>query len=94
MKNESKAMLSAQDLAGVQKVQKMAVADLMNQEQPLSNVVGIASGVKWSKGQPTGKPALLVLVSQKLEESEDTDGRILRIWSPRRSMEFPPMFWP
>ena len=70
MKNESKAMLSAQDLAGVQKVQKMAVADLMNPEQPFSNVVGIASGVKWSKGQPTGKPALLVLVSQKLEESE------------------------
>ena len=70
MKYESKAMLSAQDLAGVQKVQKTAVAEFMNAEQPRSNVVGIASGVKWSKGQPTGKAAVLVLVSQKLEESE------------------------
>lgn len=74
MKNESKMMLSAQDLAGVQKVQKMAVAELMNPEQPHSNVVGIASGVKWSDGKPTGKPAVLVLVSQKLEESDlDSD---------------------
>ena len=34
MKYESKAMLSAQDLMGVQKVQKTAVVELMNMEQP------------------------------------------------------------
>ena len=70
MKDENKMMLSAQDLAVVQKVQGMAVAELMNPQQPRSNVVGVASGVKWSGGKPTGKPAVLVLVSQKLEESE------------------------
>jgi hypothetical protein len=70
MKNESKMMLAAQDLAGVQKVQAMAVAELLNPLQPLSNVVGVASGVKWSNGKPTGKPALIVLVTQKVEESQ------------------------
>jgi hypothetical protein len=33
-----------------------------------ANVVGVAAGVKWTGGEPTGKPALLVLVDQKLPE--------------------------
>jgi hypothetical protein len=70
MKYESKMMLSAQDLAGVQKVQGTAISQLMNPLQPPSNVVGVASGVKWSDGKPTGKPAVIVLVSQKVEESQ------------------------
>jgi len=70
MKYESKMMLSAQDLAGVQKVQGTAIAQLMNPLQPPLNVVGVASGVKWSDGKPTGKPAVIVLVSQKVEESQ------------------------
>ncbi len=32
-----------------------------------SNVVGMGAGVKWSNGEPTGEPALVVLVQQKLE---------------------------
>jgi hypothetical protein len=70
MKYESKMMLSAQDLAGVQKVHGMAIAEMLNPQKPLSNVVGVASGVKWSEGKPTGKPAVIVLVSQKLEEGQ------------------------
>jgi hypothetical protein len=70
MKYESKMMLSAQDLSGVQKVHGMAINELLNPQKPLSNVVGVASGVKWSDGKPTGKPAVIVLVSQKLEESQ------------------------
>jgi hypothetical protein len=48
----------------------MAINELLNPLKPLSNVVGVASGVKWSDGKPTGKPAVIVLVSQKLEESQ------------------------
>lgn len=70
MKYESKMMLAAQDLAAVQKVQSTAVEEFMNPQKPRANVVGIASGVKWSEGKPTGKPALIILVSQKLEESQ------------------------
>jgi hypothetical protein len=70
MKYESKMVLSAQDLSGVQKVHGMAINELLNPQKPLSNVVGVASGVKWSDGKPTGKPAVIVLVSQKLEESQ------------------------
>ena len=33
---------------------------------PYPNVVGVGVGVKWKGGQPTGKPALVVLVTQKL----------------------------
>jgi hypothetical protein len=33
-----------------------------------ANVVGVAAGVKWTGGEPTGKAALLVLVDQKLPE--------------------------
>ncbi|NPV62145.1 MAG: hypothetical protein HPY61_05845 [Methanotrichaceae archaeon] len=69
MKSESKMVLSVQALSSVQKVQAMAVAEMMNPLQPLSNVVGVASGVKWSNGKPTGKPALIILVTQKVEES-------------------------
>ena len=65
---ESKMMLSAQDLASVQKVHGMSVEQFMSPEKIHANVVGIASGVKWSDGKPTGKPAIIVLVVQKLEE--------------------------
>ncbi|MDF0590681.1 chymotrypsin family serine protease [Candidatus Methanocrinis natronophilus] len=70
MKYESKMMLDAKDLTAVQKVQGTAVEEFMNPQEPCANVVGIASGVKWSDGKPTGKPALIILVSQKLEESQ------------------------
>lgn len=36
------------------------------------NVVGLGVGVKWSKGQPTGKPAVVVLVTHKLERANLT----------------------
>ncbi len=33
------------------------------------NVVGLGVGVKWTKGEPTGKAALIVLVTQKLPKT-------------------------
>ncbi|ARX82643.1 hypothetical protein SMD44_02056 [Streptomyces alboflavus] len=48
---------------------QQAMADFMRREQPLANVVGFGHGVKWSDGRPTGEPAVLVFVTQKVPES-------------------------
>lgn len=48
---------------------QQAMADFMRREQPLANVVGFGHGVKWSEGRPTGEPAVLVFVTQKVPES-------------------------
>lgn len=68
--NASKMTLSAKSLAEVLKVQESGVEQLMDPEKPRANVVGVAVGVKWSKGEPTGEPALLALVTRKLEKDE------------------------
>lgn len=68
--NESKMILSAKDFAMVQKVHGAAVAAMLDVEKPRPNVVGVAVGVKWKKGEPTGEPAVLVLVSHKLEKDQ------------------------
>jgi len=39
-------------------------------EARLANVVGLAEGIKWKNGQPTGEPALLVLVTHKQDKAE------------------------
>jgi hypothetical protein len=50
--------------------QTIAVDQLLNRVRPLRNVVGVATGVKWTRGQPTGRSALLVLVTHKLDSSD------------------------
>jgi len=39
-------------------------------EKPMANVIGLAEGIKWKNGKPTGEPALLVLVTHKLEKGQ------------------------
>jgi hypothetical protein len=68
--NTAKMQLSAADAAGLQKAQAAAVNDLLASERPRSNLVGVASGVKWSDGAPTGTPAILALVTHKVDKSE------------------------
>ncbi|MDJ0461775.1 hypothetical protein [Streptomyces sp. H27-C3] len=48
---------------------QQAVHDFLNPQEPRTNVVGFGHGVKWSNGQPTGEPALLVFVNQKVPDS-------------------------
>ncbi|MEU8888368.1 hypothetical protein [Streptomyces sp. NPDC048442] len=48
---------------------QQAMSDFLRPQAPLTNVVGFGHGVKWVDGQPTGEPALLVFVSQKVPES-------------------------
>ncbi|WP_225987074.1 S1 family peptidase [Streptomyces spectabilis] len=48
---------------------QQALGDFLRREEPLANVVGFGHGVKWTGGQPTGEPAVLVFVTQKVPES-------------------------
>ncbi|MEV7191852.1 hypothetical protein AB0N81_08580 [Streptomyces sp. NPDC093510] len=48
---------------------QQAMSDFLRPQQPLSNVVGFGHGVKWSGGEPTGEPAVIVFVTQKVPES-------------------------
>ncbi|HET7855446.1 MAG TPA: hypothetical protein VFL41_03220 [Gaiellaceae bacterium] len=70
MIEDKKTELTAADAAKLQEPQRRAVDEFMNAETPLANVVGVASGVKWKSGEPTGEPAVVVLVSHKLDKSE------------------------
>lgn len=70
MAKEDLMVLSKEKLASVEKVFSSAVETFMMPEEAPANVIGVAQGVKWSDGKPTGKPALLVLVTHKVEEPE------------------------
>lgn len=63
------------DPRDAQKAQKACAAEVEKFLQPgkvPANVVGMGYGVKWSNGEPSGKPALLALVSQKVDKEDLT----------------------
>jgi hypothetical protein len=39
-------------------------------ERGLPHVIGVAEGIKWSNGEPTGEPALVVRVTNKVEKEQ------------------------
>lgn len=69
-RDEEKMKLSEADSAGLRKMQATAVAEFLAPDTRPANVVGVAQGVKWTDGEPTGKPALLVLVTHKVPAEE------------------------
>src|SRR2546427_6453077 len=70
MPEQEKMELAATGAAKIEGAHRRAVGEFLNPEKPLANVVGVASGVKWSGGEPTGEPAVLVLVSHKIGKEE------------------------
>lgn len=68
--DENKMILTATAIAEAQKAHSDAVAEFLDPQKLGANVVGMGVGVKWKDGQPTGEPALVVLVSQKLEKEQ------------------------
>lgn len=71
MKPEAnKAMLNPADLAGIQDAHSSAVEEYLDPAKPRANVVGMGVGVKWRKGQATGEPALIVLVTHKVGKEQ------------------------
>ncbi len=71
MKKEVTMELTASAAAEAQKAHDAAVDNFLDPaKRSGSNVVGMGVGMKWSNGEPTGEPALVVLVSQKLEKDQ------------------------
>jgi hypothetical protein len=66
--DDKKMMLAAKDVTAAQKAFDASHEDFLDPEKQRANVVGMGIGVKWTNGKPTGKPALVVLVNQKLEK--------------------------
>lgn len=69
MSARDRSVLSAGDAAALEDARAAAVEELLSPEEP-SNAVGIAIGVKRRRGEPTGDPAVLVLVRQKVEPNK------------------------
>ena len=79
--DERKMELDAQEAASLESARRRAVEQLLQPrpggveqlvtpEAPPANVVGVAAGVKWRNGEPTGDPALLVHFKHKVYKSE------------------------
>lgn len=62
----SKMTLSYDALKGAREAHQAAINDLLDPQKIKPNVVGAGVGVKWTNGQPTGKPCVTVLVTQKV----------------------------
>lgn len=68
--DEKKAGITAADAAQLDKVHTTAVGEFLDPQEPHPNVVGVGAGVKWKNGQPTGEPAVLVLVTHKVPKED------------------------
>jgi hypothetical protein len=58
------------DAANLQQAHAAAVHHMLGPESRLPNVVGVAVGKKWTGGQPTDAPAVLVLVTHKVKPED------------------------
>jgi hypothetical protein len=68
--DESKVALPEREEEKLREAQASAVTKLLDPERRPPNVNGLAVGVKWTGGQPTGKPALVTLVTEKVPEED------------------------
>jgi hypothetical protein len=68
--DESKMVLSQAQAAKLREVHAAVVDEFLDPAKRPANVLGLAAGTKWTDGQPTGKPALLVLVDQKIAKED------------------------
>src|SRR2546428_71316 len=65
---EDKMMLTAAAETEALRAHRAVVDDFLAAGRP--NVVGLGAGTKWKDGQPTGEPALLALVTQKVDRNQ------------------------
>jgi hypothetical protein len=62
----SKMMVAPADIQALVQATRAATSEFFEEGKPRRNVVGIGAGVKWKNGEPTGEPAVLVLVTHKV----------------------------
>lgn len=65
-----KAQLLGVTARQLQDAHSEITAQLLAAGATRQNVVGTATGVKWTDGQPTGAPAILVLVTHKVDNAD------------------------
>ena len=66
----SKMMVAEADTHALIQACRAATSEFFEEGKPRSNVVGIGAGVKWKNGEPTGDPAVLVLVTHKVAKEQ------------------------
>src|SRR5215212_2500809 len=64
----SKMVLAAAARGETRRAHAAATDELLERGMP--NVVGVAEGIKWRNGEPTGEPALVVLVAAKVSQAQ------------------------
>jgi hypothetical protein len=65
--DEDKMILSVKAREETYKAHSASVEEFLAMSTP--NVIGLAEGIKWKGGKPTGEPALIVLVTHKLDKA-------------------------
>jgi hypothetical protein len=73
---EKRMSLGGRDAAAAAVAHAAAANELLTPHR-FSTVMGVAVGVKWSEGEPTGEPAILALVSQKLAKDALPPGELV-----------------
>lgn len=61
-------VLTAKAAAAVEGAHAEAIDTFLTPERSPANVRGVAEGIKWTDGRPTGTPAVLVLVTHKVDK--------------------------
>jgi hypothetical protein len=68
--DDKKMMISDAELVTAQKAFTAAQEEFLDMDRIRTNVVGMGVGTKWKDGRPTGEPALVVLVTHKVEKDQ------------------------
>ena len=75
--DENRMLLKAKDFASAQSAYKACAEEFLDPIHQKANVVGMGIGVKWRNNEPTGEPALIVLVTHKLAKEELSDNDLV-----------------
>lgn len=64
----NQTILSLTDQSALQEVHSLVVDEFLHPTNQRVNVIGLGIGIKWKNNQPTGRPALMILVTHKVEK--------------------------
>ena len=85
----SKMRLSTQAYLEAVKAMQSEADPFLHPKHLRRNVKGMGVGVKWVKGKPTGEPALIVFVTEKVNREQLTNPN----WYHRHWAKCKPMWW-
>jgi len=69
---KNKMSLTSAQVKEVQKAHDSSVEEILVSKK-IPNLIGLGVGVKWKNGEPTGEPALLALVTQKVAKLKNSE---------------------